>query len=265
MRYNSKLFRGEVVHERLVPEQHRFSYPMTFFGFDLNELPLLGESLKLFGYNQAGVLSLWDKDYLRGRSDPIGQQLAEFLPPCGEGEYTLLITSPKYFGYAFNPVNFHLRIANGTLIAVVAEVNNTFGDRHLYPLTDLEKTGEHTWIAQCAKDFHVSPFNDLEGAYHFSFCIENKSIFLGVDLHKDGQVVMKTWLSGKAHDLSTKRVLVHALAHPWDTAVNSLPRIVWQAALLFYKRKLVVFRRPKPYSPFTVIDRDMPEGERPVV
>lgn len=260
----SKIYRGEVTHQRMGPAQHTFCYPMTFFGFDLAELDRIEDAATLFGYNQNRPLRLSDIDYLRGLPMPIHEQLKEFLPSEKEGERTLLISSPRYFGYAFNPVNFYLRMANDALVCALAEVNNTFGDRHIYPLLELEKKGSASWSAGCPKNFHVSPFNDMEGEYQFSFRIEEDEIFLGVDLWKSGECIMKTWIQGKARPLTNFEITRHALLHPLDTALNSMPRILWQAALLYYKKKMPVFKRPTPLSANTLIDRDreLAEGKR---
>lgn len=265
MTRRSQIFRGKVVHERLSPRAHKFAYPMTFFGFDLAELPSLHKQASIFGYNQARPLRLNDSDYLYGQSKPILKQLDALLPPEEAGQHTLLISSPRYFGYAFNPVNFHLRMEGERLLCAVAEVNNTFGDRHVYPLTNLAETDAHAWTARCPKDFHVSPFNDLAGEYHFTFRIEADEIFLGVDLHKGGDCVMKTWIQGRAQPLTNESILGYALRHPFDTALNSMPRILWQAAVLYYKKRMEVWKRPSPDSDNTLVDCDAPEGRRPVV
>jgi DUF1365 family protein len=265
MNFRSQIYRGQVFHERLGPRPHAFRYPMTFFGFDLAELPQLHRQATVFGYNEARPLRIRDSDYLHGQPKSILEQLDTLLPPQRAGQYTLLISSPRYFGYAFNPVNFHLRMEAGQLLCAVAEVNNTFGDRHVYPLVDLIERAPHSWTARCAKDFHVSPFNDMAGSYHFTFRIEPEAIFLGVDLHKQGECVMKTWIEGRARPLSNGSILRYALCHPFDTALNSMPRILWQAAVLHYKKRMEVHARPSPSSENTLVDRDAPEGARPVV
>jgi DUF1365 family protein len=265
MNFRSQIYRGEVVHERLAPRRHTFRYPMTFFGFDLAELPQLHRQASVFGYNEARPLRINDSDYLHGRSKPILEQLDALLPPQRPGQHTRLISSPRYFGYAFNPVNFHLRMQGERLLGVVAEVNNTFGDRHVYPLTDLAEASARIWTAQCPKDFHVSPFNDMEGSYHFTFRIEPDGIFLGVDLHKEGECVMKTWVRGTGQPLSNESILRYALFHPFDTALNSMPRILWQAAVLHYKKRMEIHKRPVPESEHTLVDRDAREGRQPVV
>lgn len=262
---HSKVYRGEVTHERIGPTPHAFTYPMTFFGFDLSELDAIGRSASLFGHNQSRPLRINDHDYLRGEKQPIADQLIEFLPEERAGQRTILISSPRYFGYVFNPVNFYLRMAGEELLCAVAEVNNTFGDRHIYPLTQLIREGLTSWSARCPKDFHVSPFNDMSGEYYFIFRIEEDEIFLGVDLWREGACVMKTWIQGHGKPLNNDRILRYALLHPFDTALNSMPRILWQAAVLYFRKKMEVYKRPSPDSDHTVIDRDQPEDAREVV
>lgn len=239
------------------PVEHAFSYPVTFFAFDLHELDALADAVPGFSHNQSDWLRLNDNDYLRGEDRSIAEQLEAYLGPELPGQHTRLVTSPRYFNYAFNPVNFHLRMQGEQLLAVVAEVNNTFGDRHVYPLTDLvEDEVAHTWTARCPKNFHVSPFNDLSGEYYFTFRVEAAELYLGVDLYREGECVLKTWIQGQGAAVTRASIWRHALMHPFDTALNSMPRIIWQAAQLYYKKHLAVHTRPSPQSTQTLIDRD---------
>jgi DUF1365 family protein len=259
------MYRGKVFHERLGETGHAFTYPMTFFGFDLGELRQIEDEATLFGHNRPRPLTVHDKDYLRGERIPVEIQLEEFLGPVSEGQRTLLFTSPRYFGSGFNPVNFYLRVAGRGIQAAVAEVNNTFGDRHIYPLPSLTEEAACTWSARCPKAFHVSPFNDMSGEYLFTFRLKDDAIFLGVDLWKKDRLAMKTWISGRAQPITNWQSTRYALLRPFDTALNSMPRILWQAGQLYFRRKLKVFERPTPISDRTVIDRDHPEGHRHVV
>lgn len=262
MTLHSRVYRGTVTHERLSPVLHTFTYPSTFFAFDLSELDQIAGQVFIFSHNEKNLLSLNDRDYLYGTATAIDQQLEALIATPKVGDRTLLITSPRYFGYAFNPVNFHLRMENDQLLSVVAEVNNTFGDRHVYPLKKLVKSAKNTWTARSPKAFHVSPFNDMEGEYHFTFTISDEFLFMGVDLHRDGKLVLKTWLEGSPSPVTTTNIFKYALIHPFDTAFNSMPRILWQAALLYYKKHLQVYTRPTPISENTLIDRD--DRDRPV-
>lgn len=261
----SMIYRGEVMHHRVGQTSHRFDYPMTFFAFDLSKLSQIAHEASLFGYNQVRPLQIKDVDYLRGRKDSISSQLNEYLPIQTPNESTYLITSPRYFGYAFNPVNFYLRLSKRELVSVVAEVNNTFGDRHIYPLTKLIQKSQNTWKARIAKDFHVSPFNDMNGEYEFTFHIASDSLELGVDLYKNSNLHLKTWIKGHGTQLTNRSIIQYALLHPLDTALNSMPRILIQAAKLYFQKRLPVYKRPTPASKYTVIDRDLPDGKRNLV
>lgn len=135
---NSRIFTGFVSHERLEPVGHRFQYPVYFYAFDLDELDELGRRIPWFGHNRFRPVSLWDKDYLDRREGTIRSKLFRFLSEKGlaEGvERIELVTSARYFNYVFNPVSFYYCYREGGgLQAVVTEVNNTFGERHLYIL-----------------------------------------------------------------------------------------------------------------------------------
>jgi DUF1365 family protein len=257
---NSKIFRGQVFHERLYPKRNVFTYPITFFAFDPKELPYLAHNSLLFGHNAFRPLSLYDTDYLSGQAQPIHKQMDAIFPSTNEEEY-LLVTCPRFLGLAFNPVNFHFRLKDDQLQAAIAEVNNTFRDRHIYPLHAFKNPTPNTWLSEAPKKFHVSPFNDLTGKYNFSFKIEPDSLDLGVDLHREGRCVMKTALTGEGHPITTANLWKYFLLNPADTALNSFPRILWQAAKIAYRSKLPIYKRPIPEDSNTLLrneDRDTP-------
>ena len=63
MTYNSAIFRGTVVHERLRPKRHRLRYNVFTLLIDLEELPNLNQLGALFGYNRPAILSFYDEDH----------------------------------------------------------------------------------------------------------------------------------------------------------------------------------------------------------
>lgn len=252
-RLNSKIYRGLVYHERFHPTPHRFSYPATFFAFDPKELQTLAKEFLLFSHNRFGPISFSDADYLDGEADSIATQLEKYLSTLQTGERNLIVTCPRFMGMAFNPVNFHLRLKDHTLSSAVAEVNNTFRDRHLYPLLEFENTAPEKWHARCPKQFHVSPFNNMEGEYHFNFSISSDRLKLGVDLHREGQCIMQTALEGTAHPINSANLWKFFLLHPADTALNSFPRILWQAAVLTYRKRMQIYSRPVPNHSNTIL------------
>ncbi|HSR88169.1 MAG TPA: DUF1365 family protein, partial [Pontiella sp.] len=129
-----------------------------------------------------------------------------------------------------------------------AEVNNTFGERHLYLLN-----GGTAFPVQCRheKQFHVSPFNSMEGHYEFSFSEPENNLNIEIRLVRNNAVIMDAAMWGTGKPLTTENLWKTVLRHPF-TAGLILPRIIWQAALLHYKMKLPVFHKPAPTSSMTI-------------
>src|SRR6056297_1241650 len=133
---NSLIYQGEVSHARLPPVRHSFRYPVYFYAFDLDELPELARHIPLFGYNRLRPVAVHDRDYLRPGPAPLREKLQAVLDEFGIATRiarAMLVTSARYFNYVFNPVSFFYCYDNaGTLACILVQVNNTFGEMHLY-------------------------------------------------------------------------------------------------------------------------------------
>ena len=81
----------------------------------------------------------------------------------------------------------------------------------------------------------------MSGEYRFTFNIDENKIFLGIDLYQNDTCIMKTWIQGQGQSVTNRSIFRYALLHPFNTALNSMPRIIWQAAVLYYKKKMEVF------------------------
>ncbi|MGA0368918.1 MAG: DUF1365 domain-containing protein [Kiritimatiellia bacterium] len=256
---HSRIYSGQLAHARLQPVPHAFRTGLGFLQLDLTELEQLDREIPGFGFNRFAPVSLCSRHYLRDGNDSFAAKLAPWVgklelnaPPSRIS----LVTCPRWWGRIFNPVSFYLlRDAEDECTGLIAEVNNTFGDRHIYPVRLEKKDGIFQSVHD--KEFHVSPFNDMQGAYHFSVREDGDQLYIGVDLYKDGKKFLLAWMEGEGEKLTGKSLWKHYLRHPlrpWLT----LPRIVWQAVLLRYRRKLTVFKRPEPSHPHTLFSRSQP-------
>jgi cyclopropane-fatty-acyl-phospholipid synthase len=244
---NSRIYSGKVMHARRRPVRHNWVFPFYFYAIDLDELEEIDRTVIGFGYNHWKPVSLRDADYLLG-SMPIREQLAEFIDTSAI-DRIVLITVARFMARVFNPVSFYYALrADGTPACMVAEVNNTFGERHLYVLD-----GGADFPLECrhSKQFHVSPFNDMEGHYEFSFSAPDDDLSIEIKLVRNGEVVMDAAMWGTGRPLSSASLWKTVLRHPF-TAALTMPRILWQAALLRYRRKLPVFRKPDHETPRTI-------------
>lgn len=251
---NSRIYIGDVMHARLAPVEHRFVYPLYWYVFDLDELPQLDREVRGFGYNRMNLVSIRDADYLRGAGS-IREKLMAVLRErgCDDGVARVeLVTMARCFNYIFIPVSFYYGYrADGSLRCAVAEVNNTFRERHLYVL-DRPKGDAPQFLVRYEhpKAFHVSPFNDLRGGYEFSLSALGDEMNVRVDLVRDGGTVIQTALRGKAIPLTTENLRRTVWRRPLTAALN-IPRIVWEAGKLYFGKKLEVHAKPPPSSPMT--------------
>lgn len=251
----SKVLLCELEHARFFPVCHTIRYPMVMLIIDLDEIEDLPRELSFFGHNRFDFFAIHDKDYVLGGQGQIKKKLLEFLvskghhQPVGKIE---LVTAPRYLGRVFNPVSFYYCYRpQGGIAYIVAEVNNPFGERHFYvlehkaePLPDFIAHYRHP------VEFQVSPFIKPEGDYEFHFSGLEDVVDIRVSDHREGKVFFFARFSGKTAPLTSANMLKTLVRHPLLGAIT-FPRIVWQAVILCFVKKLPVFKRPEPCHAMT--------------
>ncbi len=248
MTCSPQLFLGHVMHRRLRPAVNAFVYPVFYVQLPVRDLA--AANCRFFAVDRSNLLSFRRKDHgPRDGSEllPWIQQLLRQRGLPDDGEITLQCF-PRLFGYVFNPVSFWFcRDRSGALIAVLAEVRNTFGGRHEYLLHNADasplRDGQEI---SAAKAFHVSPFCDVEGGYRFRFHLDRPVPLVRIDYDDaDGELLL-TSISGKPRAWSAATLLGAVLRMPFLTAGVML-RIHWQALKLWLKG--VPFRGAHPDQP----------------
>ncbi len=248
---------GQVRHTRLRPRRHAFVYDTFFLMLPMRQLGR-PEALGGLAVNRSAAISFFDRDHGDGRGPEQGGALAwllEMLRREGitdvDGE-VWLHTYPRMLGYTFKPVSFwYGHRADGSLRAIVAEVNNTFGERHCY-LLDAPRYGAELLAGKC---FHVSPFCSVEGRYRFRFMRtqqgEAERTVVRVD-HDDAQgALLNTSVSGALEPITPAALRRALWRYPAMTAMV-MARIHWQALQIWLKR--VGFHR-KPPAPDRFVTR----------
>lgn len=204
---------------------------------------------RLFSRDRFNLFSVRDRDHGgppgTGRGTAwVREALAAHLPDFRPGRI-LLLAQPRVMGYVFNPVSFWLiHGRDGALRVVIAEVTNTYGDRHSYlchgdelePITpDLRLTAR--------KVFHVSPFRPIAGEYTFRFDVRPDRIGIWIEHRSEDGTLLAT-LCGPRTPLTSRAILWSCLRRPLG-ARRVMALIHWQAVKLWWKG--AAFRtRPTP-------------------
>jgi len=239
---------GQVHHRRLRPRENTFAYRTWFLMLPLRALRRDGDGALV--RNRRGLVSFHDRDHGDGRADALawidGLLAAEGVHDAG-GEVWLQ-TYPRVLGYVFKPVSFwYCERADGTLAAIVAEVNNTFGERHCYLLSGPQLGWGTEQTAR--KVFHVSPFCDVQGRYRFRFMRTPDRVVARVDHDDDQGALLETSLSGRLAPLTPAAARAAFFGMPLMT-LSVVARIHWQALKLWTKR-VPFFSKPAPPQAFT--------------
>ncbi|MBE0546583.1 MAG: DUF1365 domain-containing protein, partial [Rubrivivax sp.] len=239
---------GVVRHRRLRPTEHAFAYPTYFLLLPMRSLRAAPDAT--LRRNRSGLMSFHDRDHGDGRADALAW-LDELLAAEGvtgaDGE-VWLHPYPRVFGYVFKPVSFwYCHRSDGSLAALVAEVNNTFGERHCYLLAGPELAFGRELVAR--KVFHVSPFCRVQGQYRFRFMRTADRTVARVDHDDDAGPLLQTSVSGQLQPLTRRSVRAAFFGLPMMT-LGVIGRIHWQALQLWLKRVPLV-SRPQPPQAFT--------------
>jgi uncharacterized protein len=240
------LYFGDVMHARLKPVGHRFSYRVMSLLIDLDRLAAADRQSPLFGVNRAALYSFHERDH----GDRDGASLRGYAQRCAaqhdidlDGGRVWLLCYPRLLGHTFNPLSVYFCYrADGALSLVIYEVRNTFGEIHPYVLP--VRPGEVTEAGlrqQQDKLFYVSPFIAMAMRYHFRVSPPGEQVRLRIlETDCDGPLLSATF-SGQRRALTTSALLRAFFSLPLVT-LKIVAAIHWEALRLRLKGLRLVER-----------------------
>jgi uncharacterized protein len=254
----SCIYHGVVVHKRLSPKQHAFSYRVFALCLDVDEIDHLDRSLRLFSRNRFNLLSFHDSDLGDGDGAPIGERTRRLLDDAGFGSFGArieIVCYPRVLGYVFNPLSVYFcRDRDGRLGTVIYEVSNTFRERKSYVIgAGASRDGVLT--QSCDKELYVSPFTQPAGTYEFHMMPPAERALIGVALREAGEPVLKTHFNGKRLALDDRAIAAMWVRHPLMT-LKVISAIHVEAARLWTKGVPLVTRHTSPAFSTTIIGRE---------
>ncbi|MFF6883756.1 DUF1365 domain-containing protein [Streptomyces sp. NPDC012421] len=204
------LYECVITHVRRTPLHHALRHRTYLWCVDLGQLPVLPRPLRPLARFDA-------RDHFSGTARSIRSGLDSFLAGHGidlEGGQVVMLAHARVFGYVFNPLSvFWCHDSSGALVCVVAEVHNTYGQRHCY-LLRTDDAGR----AEVDKEFYVSPFFAVEGRYRMRLPLPDERLGLTVQLEHEGGRAFTAVVRGIRRPASVAALLSAAVRRPWSTA-----------------------------------------------
>lgn len=241
------LYSGKVMHARLKPVAHRFSYRMAATLIDIDRLPEAANQSPLFSVDRFNLVSFHQADFGKRDCRPLRHHIEELLREAGLSAPAKirLLCYPRVFGYTFNPLSvYYCTDATGALSALIYEVKNTFGEQHTYvqPVKDTDITP--AGIRQEAdKLFYVSPFLDMTMRYHFRLKEPGPEVSVRIlETDPAGPILAATFF-GHRRSLDTRNLFL-ALLQTCGIAWKVTAGIHFEALKLWLKGLKPRLRRP---------------------
>ena len=216
---DSFIYNGKVIHKRFKPKEHSFSYKVFSLLLDLDEINNIEKKVSFFSHNKFNLISFHDKDHGDRNNSNLKEWVLKNLKSINVYDQNIkikILCYPRILGYVFNPLSiFFVYNLNSSLIAILYEVKNTFGEQHTYVFKANFETKNIK--NECTKKFYVSPFMDLNSRYFFRITNPGENLSVLIDQEDDDGKLLFASQDGRRSDLNTKNLIFSYLKHPLMT------------------------------------------------
>jgi DUF1365 family protein len=205
------------MHSRQAPVTNTFRYKVSYWLVDYDDLPqrrgVVGRLVRFERSDHCDIRALLME---RGVT----------------AERILMLAMARSFGHVFNPLSvFWCYDRDRAIIAVLAEVHNTYGESHTYFLQPDEKG-----CFAAEKMMYVSPYYPVDGHYDIRVSEPGSSVSVGVTLRRENDAPFVATLRGERRNARLPSLVRHSLRRP---ALRVAFLIRWQA-LRLWRRGLPV-------------------------
>ena len=228
----ARLYDIDITHVRADPVRHEVRHRSHQWFVDLDDLPQLPRGL--------GWLARFDaRDHLGDPRATLRANVDDYLAENGidlHGGRITMLTNARSAGYVFNPLSLYwCHDRAGDVVCVIAEVHNTYRQRHRYLLRP-----DDAGRVDVEKQFYVSPFYPVDGHYRMSLPEPGDRLAITVTLHRPNEKPFTASVRGVATPATTRRVLATSLRRPLET---------WLVRALITVHGIRLWRKGLPVQP----------------
>jgi DUF1365 family protein len=228
------IYRTSISHVRQTPLKNAFTYRSYSWLVDVDRLPVLPRLLRPLAVFEAA-------DHLGDPAATLRGNVERFLRTQGiepDGGAIRMLASARVFGHVFNPLSlFWCYRESGELQCVIAEVHNTYGERHCY-LLETDASGR----ASVPKAFYVSPFNDVDGQYRMKVPPPEERLSVSIVLEREGHRPFVATMDGDRRPATIRNILAAAIAVP--AAPLLVSALIRFQGVKLWARRLPVVKKP---------------------
>jgi DUF1365 family protein len=251
------LYRGLVMHQRMRPKSHRFSYRVYSVLMDLDRQEDIGRLSPALSHNRWNLFSVHDKDHGPADGSALRPWADAMLAKGGletRAAKIMLLCYPRILGAVFNPLSVYYAYGDDDqLVGVIYEVRNTFGERHAYVAKVEPGQYSPAGLRQTrAKLFYVSPLMDMDMRYHFNLKPPGDAITIRILEHDQKGPILSATFHGEAVPVSTRTLFGEALRVPFLTA--KVVGAIHYEALRLWLKGIKLRDRPSAPPRFSVVD-----------
>lgn len=234
----AQLYEAAVRHVRTQRLRRAFAHRVYLWLVDLDAPPALPRWLRPF----AGFAA---RDHLGDPAGSIRQNLDAYLATQGvdlRGGRVLMLANARVLGYVFNPLTVYwCHHPDGELACVLAEVHNTYRERHCYLLGP--DAADRT---ETAKRFYVSPFLTVAGSYRMALPVPDERLRIAITLRQHGRTALAATLVGRRRPATPATLLRMLARHP--LVPQRTAALIRRHGVALWLRRLPVIPRP-PHAP----------------